>query len=225
MTFNRWLITLMGLVLVTGVAIWLDVPILRQVLGFLCFTIIPGLLIVYAIKLNETSFVNKFLLSAGLSISFLIFFGLLINALLPWLGYATPLSTPSLVISLTVAIAILCFIAYWRNRKDVQPTFMPKPGLDIKNKSLWLLLFPILFPLMSVIGRYFADTTGDNKLLLAVFFLIPLYVILVAWQNKKIPKATYPVALGMIGMAILLSYGLISDYLVGGRAAARDFYS
>lgn len=221
MTFNRWLITLMGLVLAADVAIWLDVPVLRQVLGFLCFAIIPGLLIVYAIKLNEIGFLKKFLLSVGLSISFLVFFGLLINFLLPWLvGYAKPLSTPSLVISLSAAIALLCVIAYWRNRNDVPPTFIPWLGQDIKTKSLWLLLFPILFPLLSVIGRHFADTGGNNTILLVMLFLMPLYVILLMWQNKNVPTATYPLALGMISMALLLSYGLISNYLMGG-----DIYS
>ncbi len=219
-TFNRWLIVLMALVLVADAAIWLNVPVLRQVLGFLYFTIVPGLLIVYAIKLNEIGFVKKFLLSVGLSISFLIFFGLLINALLPWLGYSTPLSTPSLVISFTVAIAILCSIAYWRNRNDTQPAFVLRVGQDIGNKSLWLLLFPILFPLMSVAGRYFADINGNNTLLMVMLLLIPLYVLLLIWQRKKVPIATYPLALGMIAVALLLAKGLISDYLIGG-----DIYS
>ena len=211
----------MMLVLGTDAAILLDIPVLRQVLGFSCFAIIPGLLILYALKLNRIGFLKRFLLSVGLSISFLIFWGLLINVLLPLFGYPTPLSTPSLVISMTIVLMALGLVAYWRNRDGIQLTSIQELVEDIKNKHLSLLLFPLLFPLLTVIGRNQLDTYGDNRIILATFALIPLYVVLLIWQNKKVPKATYPVAIGMISISLLLARGLVGNYLMGGG----DIYS
>jgi len=216
MTFKRWLIALMVLLLVADIAILLDVSVLRQVLGFLCFTTIPGLLILYTLKQNEISFLKKVLLSIGLSISFLIFAGLTINGLLPWFGYSKPLSTFSLVISLTLILAILGFSAYWRNKGSFQFSFPLEPYAHLKDKYLSLLLFPLLFPLLSVIGRHLADTSGNNLVLIVMFLMIPAYIVLLMWQNKKVPEATYPVAILMISLALLLSRGLTSNYLIGG---------
>lgn len=219
MTFNKWLIILMALMIATDIAILLDIPVLRQVLGFVCFTTLPGLLILYALKLNYLSPLKRFLLSVGLSLSFLIFFGLLVNTLFPWLGYPRPLSTPSLVISASLALVILGLVAYLRNKENKQLT-LPKLRAYIKDKHLSLLLLPILFPLLAVIGRYTIDTGGSNVILMALFFLIPLYVVLLMWRNKKVPEITYPLAIGMISLSLLLSRALISDYLIGG-----DIYS
>lgn len=222
MTFKKWLITLMVLIVAADIAILLDIPVLRQILGFSCFFTIPGLLILYILKLNELDFLKKFVLSVGLSISFLIFAGLLINTLLPRFGWSTePLSTPSLVLFFSLAIAILGFGAYWRNRDSTRSIFSPELGGDIKDKHLWLLLFPLLFPLLVVIGRRVIDTGGSNVILVGTFLLIPLYVILVMWQNKKIPPATYPIAIGMISLALLLARGMMSNYLIGNDIYAE----
>ncbi|MFC1903329.1 DUF2206 domain-containing protein [Chloroflexota bacterium] len=222
MTFKKWLLTLMGLLVAADVAILLDIPVLRQVLGFSCFFTIPGLLVLYILRLNELGFLKNFVLSVGLSISFLIFAGLLINTLLPRLGWSTePLSTPSLVLFFSLAIAILGFGAYWRNRDSTRSIFSPELGGDIKNKHLWLLLFPLLFPLLTVIGRRVMDTGGSNVILVGTFLLILLYVVLIMWQNKKMPAAAYPIAIGMISLALLLARGMMSNYLIGNDIYAE----
>lgn len=220
MAFKKWLITLIVLLVMADIAILLDIPALRQILGFLCFTTIPGLLILYIIKLDEIDFLKKLVLSVGLSLSFLIFVGLLINTLLPWFGYLKPLSTLPLVLCFSLTIAILGSIAYWRNKEDTRSISTPELGEDIKNKHLWPLLFPLLFPLLSVIGIKIMDAGGSNVILVVMFLLILLYAILVMWQNKKIPQVAYPIAIGMISLAILLARGLMSNYLIG-----NDIYS
>jgi len=126
MAFKKWLITLMVLIVAADIAILLDIPVLRQILGFLCFTTIPGLLILYIIKLDEIDFLKKLVLSVGLSLSFLIFVGLLINTLLPWFGYLKPLSTLPLVLFFSLAIAILGFGAY-----DLPPQRIPLIELEL----------------------------------------------------------------------------------------------
>ena len=43
----------------TDFTILLNIPFLKQILGFLCFTIIPGLLILHVLKLNKTEFLKN----------------------------------------------------------------------------------------------------------------------------------------------------------------------
>ncbi len=206
---------LAGIVLITNIAILLDIPVFRQVLGFLCFTIIPGLLILHILRLRGIGFVKGFLISVGLSISFLMFVGLLINATLPLFGYSTPLSTTSLVISFSLVLAALCFIAYQRNKHDFHFPGISHLQTGSKNQLISPLLLSLLFPLLSVLGMHLMNTTGNNVILITMLSLIPAYVILLVCLNKRIPQATYPVAILMISMALLLMYGLRSNYIIG----------
>ena len=212
---KSYFISLIGVVLITDIAILLDIPVLRQVLGFLCFTIIPGLLILHIFKLNEVSLLKKSLLSVGLSLSFLMFGGLLINAVLSAAGYSTPLSTTSLVISFSLVLLVLCFVAYWRNRGRLLPPSIPRLQMSASKSLLSLLLFPILFPLLSVLGTHLMNTEGNNVILMAMLFLIPAYVVALVCLKKRVHPATYPLALGMIGIALLLMQGLTSNYFLG----------
>ena len=218
---KSYFISLIGVVLITNIAILLDMPVFRQVLGFLCFTIIPGLLIFHILRLRDIGFVKGLPISVGLSISFLMFGGLLINAVLPAVGYSTPLSTISLVISFSAILAVLCLMAYWRNRDSFQPPSIPRLRMSASKSLLSLLLFPILFPLLSVLGTHLMNTEGNNVILMAMLFLIPAYVIALVCLNRRIHPATYPLAIGMIGMALLLMHGLTGNYIAGGDIHAE----
>ena len=109
---KEWLIFIIPILLITDLAILLDIPFLRQAFGFLFLTLLPGLLILQILKLNKIDFLEKFILSWGLSISFIMFFGLLINYLSLSLGYETQLSTIPLLTLFNVAIITLVIIGY-----------------------------------------------------------------------------------------------------------------
>jgi len=200
----------------TDLTILLDIPYLRQVFAFIYFTLIPGLLILYALRLNKISLLKKFVLSVGLSIAFLMFVGLLINVLYPLFGISKPLSTLSLVLSFTILLTILSFVAYKTN-KDA---FSFQDVLDInfsikKDHFISPLFFPILFPFMAVLGTDLMNTEGNNIILISLLLLIPIYIALIVALNKRIPKSTYPIAILMISLALLLMYGLTSNYVNG----------
>lgn len=213
---KHWFLALVAIVLAADISILIDLPFFRQVLGFLCFTIIPGLLVLYVLKLREMSFLKKLALSIGLSLVFLIFSALLINTLLPLIGYTKPLSTVPLLVTFNILIAILFFFAYRRNRNDSLNIGIPRLIIGSRKLLLSPLLFPILFPLLAVIGTHLMNLYGNNTILLINLYLIPIYVILLIFFHKRVPRATYPVALVMIGMALLLQRGLTSNYLIGG---------
>lgn len=212
---KQWFMFLLLAIFLTDLTILLDVPFLRVFFGFLCFTIIPGLLILHILKL-KLEIVKRFLLAVGLSVAFSMFFGLFINTLYSAFGFLTPLSTTSLVVSFTVILFVLTFVAYKRNKCDFDAKEVFNFNLNIeKNQLIAPLIFPILFPFLCIFGRFYMDLTGNNIFLLVLLFSIPAYIAVVTYLNKRIPKVTYPIAILMISMALIFMHSLNSNYIMG----------
>lgn len=222
---NKFII-IIALLFIADVAIFLDFPFLRQILVFACFMIIPGLLFLYALKLNKIDIFRKFVLSYGVSISLLMFTALFINFLYPSIGIPKPLSTTSLVISYNVVILILCFIVYKRNENEVGVWNGFNIKSNIKNNELISpLMFAIFIPFLSILGTHLMNTTGNNIILLAIPFLILIYAVFIIYFNKSIPKITYPIAILMIGITLTFILPLRGEYMIIGSDGAVEYHS
>ena len=222
---QKLLIAIVSFIFITDLTIVLNIPFMRQIFGFLCFTIIPGLLILYILKLNEIGFIKKFVLSIGLSIAFLMLVGLLLNHLYLAMGISKPLSTSSLLISFTIILVILAFIAYKRNKDDFSNSCILDINFSLKKDQLIsFLFFPIIFPFLAVFGTYLMNTEGNNIILMVMLFSIPVYVVAVVYFRERVPKITYPIAILMISMALLLMHGLTSNY-INGRDVHEEYYA
>ena len=222
------LLIIISTLVITNIAILLNIPFLRPISGFLFLTILPGLLILHVLKLNKIGFLEKFILTWGLSISFLIFFGLFVNNLSLGLGYETPLATIPLLVSFNIALIVLGVIGY--KTKTFEKSFI-KTGLSKKNRLLKLnlsvsekafLIVPILFPALSIFGMHVMNITSNNTILMFLLFLIPIYVVFVCFFNQKFPKRIYPVVIFLISISLLLLLSLRSNYLIG--ADVHDEY-
>ena len=208
---RKLLIALLSFIFIINLAIFLDIPFLRQILGFLFLTILPGLLILQIIRLNEIGFTEKFVLSVGLSVSFLMFFGLLINNLSLSLGYETPLATIPLLISFNLAFIVLAIIGYKINKTSI----LSLPDINLSTSEKAFLIVPILFPALSIFGMHLMNTTDNNIILMFLLFLIPTYVASVCFCNHKFPKRLYPVVIFLIGISLLLLMSLRSNHIIG----------
>ena len=208
---RKLLIALLSFIFIINLAIFLDIPFLRQFLGFLFLTILPGLLILQIIRLNEIGSTEKFVLSVGLSISFLMFFGLLINNLSLSLGYETPLATIPLLISFNLAFIVLAIIGYKINKTSI----LSLPDINLSTSEKAFLIVPILFPALSIFGMHLMNTTDNNIILMFLLFLIPIYVASVCFCNHKFPKRLYPVVIFLIGISLLLLMSLRSNHIIG----------
>ena len=223
--YEERMIFIVLILIITDITIFLDVPILRQTLAFLCFTIIPGLLVLHVLKLNKIDFLKKFILSIGLSLAFLIFFGLFINQLSLYVGVSEPLSTSVLVISFTILLILLSLIAYIINKSDSDIFYVSDVGKYLESGRLYSpMLASILFPFLAVFGTYLMNTQKNNIILMIMLFLIPLYIVLVVHLRNRIPKITYPVALYMISISLVLMHSLTSNYL-NGRDVQMEYYT
>jgi uncharacterized membrane protein len=218
--YKKWFYILIIVLLITDLAILLNIPFLRQILGFLFLTLLPGLLILQVLKLNKLDFLEKFILAWGLGISFLMLFGLLINNLSLGLGYERPLSTISLLILFNIAFVVLAIIGYKTNK---YPLFS-LPNFDLSTSEKAFLIVPVLFPALSIFGMNLMNTTDNNIVLMFLLFSIPIYVVFVCFFNHKFPKILYPVVIFSISISLLLLLPLRSNHLIGSDVHAEYYY-
>jgi uncharacterized membrane protein len=164
---------------------------------------------------------KKVVLWVGLSIFFLMSVGLLLNSLYPLV--TSPLSLTPVLIALNIVLIILAVAVYWRNKNDFEINALFNFTMDLKGKLISPILFPFILPLLAILGTYLMNTTQNNVLLLIMLLLIPLYLIAIAYLQKKVHWATYPLALWLISLSLLLMYGLTSSYLMG-RDVHLEYY-
>ena len=197
-----------------------NVPIMRQILGFVLLTFIPGGLILLILRLNRLGTVEKIVLSVGLSLAFSMLYGLVVNALLAAIGYDKPLSTASLLISFSIAIIVLAVIVYIRN-KDIAFTFS---SLKLGTKEKTLLIVPSLFPLLSIVGMRIMNLTDNNILLMFLLFAIPAFVIFISFFRDKLPQRLYPGFIFLISISLLLMLSLRSNHIIGTDVHESYYY-
>lgn len=201
-----------------------NIPLIRQMVAVLYFIFTPGFLILQILRLDNISFPKKLILSVGISLSFMMFTGLLINSLYP--AISEPLSLTPLLISLNIIMLGLIILAYKFNKTGFTPSriFNIKQHL-ITSRSRSLIIFPILFPLLAVLGTYLMNTQENNLIILLMLFLIPVYMVIVTYLREEIIfNITYPFAVWMIALGLLLMHGLTSYHLMG-IDIHNEFYS
>jgi len=208
---KKWFVFVISALLLTDLAILFNIPFLRQIFGFLFLTLLPGLLILQILKLNKLGFTEKFVLSVGLSVSFLMLFGLLVNNMSLYFGYETPLTTIPLLISFNLAFIGLATIGCMINKEPI----FSFPNLNLTTPEKVFLIVPILFPALSIFGMHIMNTTDNNTILMFLLFLIPAYVAFVCFSNQKFPKRLYPVVIFLISISLLLLMALRSNHVIG----------
>jgi len=197
-------------------ALGFDVPVLRQIVGFLFLTFVPGILILRILKIHNIGVIESVLYSVGLSLAFVMATGVVANFALPPLGISHPITLAPLIVTLTFFFLILCFLAYKRDR-DFRPT-TPLPEGNAKTEKPGSILKPvllaILLPLLAVLGASLVNSYQNNTLLFVLIFIVIAIIGLVAF-NKFIPPRVYPVMIFATAIALLYQTTFISSYLVG----------
>jgi uncharacterized membrane protein len=218
---KEWFLLIISLLIITDVSIILRLIILRETFSFLFFTIIPGMLIITIMRLDDLEFIKKALLWIGLSISLLMFGGLFLNSLYPYVSQ--PLSLPPILLTFNLIIISLALLSYTKNKENFNIGMIFNFQLDLKAKLVSPLLLPLIFPIMAILGTYLMNTTQNNIILLLMLFSIPLYIVVVVLLKEKVHKITYPISIWMIGLGLLLMHGLTSWHIVG-RDVHFEYY-
>jgi len=186
--------------------ILLDIPIAKQVIGFLYFGIVPGYVIVRLLKLEGIGKVETAIFSIGFSVAFLMLGGLLTNEICLWLGVSRPLSEGPLLLTLNSLALIGEILLYFRS--DDARFYIGK--IRDLHPSTW---FVIVLPILSIAGAMCVYAFGSNLMLLTMIPAIAL-VLIVGVMSKQIPTKFYPLALLMITISLLFSSTLVSKNLI-----------
>ena len=195
----------------------LDIFLLRQIIGFIYLTFIPGFIILRVLKLDKITITETILFSVGLSITFLMFTGAIINTLYPLIGISKPISTLPLIITISIGLFLLCILGYKTNKDFNQKIHI---NIDLNVIKSPQALFFILLPFLAIFGAYFVNFDRDSLLLLLLIILIALIMVF----NRYISENLYPLCLVAIALALLLSISLIGLYLSGYSDTHIEYY-
>ena len=216
---NDWEIKkFLKVVLSTQFAMWgvigldtlgLQIPIIRQLIGFVYLTFIPGIIILRIFKLHKLGNIETLLYAVGLSIATLMFTGLFMNTVYPFFGISRPISITPLIITISILVLILCILSYVRDKDYSNPSF-----IDVGEILSPPVLFLCLIPFLAIFGTYLVNFHHNNILLMFLIIILALIAISIAF-DKFIPKNLYPLAVFIIAISLLYHRSLISMYIWG----------
>lgn len=190
----------------------LDIIYLRQILGFLFIITIPGLLLMLCFKIREVKFWEYLVYTIGLSITFIMFAGLAVNWILPFLGITDkPLSLWPILICFDVFLIALGFVA-WRRNIDLKPFDITTPKLDLINNIFFIV--PMILPVLSVLGAFILNNHGSNILTVIMFSIIAAYSFLLTIFRRKINGGIWPWALFLIALSLILIVTMRGNYVI-----------
>jgi uncharacterized membrane protein len=183
--------------------------IVQQATGCIFLLFIPGILLLRVLKLHNLGSVATPLYAVGLSIATLMFSGLFINQVYPYLGITRPIAALPLLITLSAVVDILCLVAVVRDR-----TFSATDSLDLRAVVSPPTLALCLIPFVSIFGTYVMNGTSNNAILLLLIVLLAALVIVLTFR-RDVPRHVYPLAVFVSALSLLYYESLISNYLVG----------
>jgi uncharacterized membrane protein len=190
-------------------AVGLQIPIVRQFIGFVYLTFIPGILVLRILKLHKLGSIETLLYTVGLSIATLMFTGLFMNTAYPFFGISGPISVTPLIITISILILILCIISYIMDRDHSNPSF-----IDVGEIVSPPVLFLCLIPFLSIFGVYLVNFQHNNTILMFLIILLAIIAVSIGF-DKFIPKNLYPLAVFIIAISLLYHRSLISMYIWG----------
>lgn len=210
----------LSFIVLTDVFIILDIPILRQVFGFVLLTFLPGFLIIRILRFGKTS-LEKTLFLMGLSVSFLLFVPLLMNFAYPPIGISRPLSLSPLGTTFSVILVGLSLAAYKKGSLDLQINtegFKELIGKIMAPPVLGAALIVILGILGGLSIMFYRDSIVSLLLELSIALIIVLII------TDKISPRFYALYIFVIALALQYSRTLASPNLLAGSDSLYELY-
>jgi len=204
-------------------AIGLQIPILRQLICFIYLTFIPGIIILRILRIYNLSAIDTFLYAVGLSLSFLMFLGVLMNTLYPLLGISRPISLFPLVTTISIGVLILCILSYMTDKNLSNTISKEAFSADLKEAFSPILFF-CLIVFSAILGAYLVNYYQNNVLLMLMFVMIALAVVLIVY-DRLFPKELYPLLIFIIALALLYHISLISKFVTSGDVFNEIYFS
>jgi len=229
---NKLFIGILAFMLIVNILIIFNLNqfYIRAILAFIFLITIPGLLIMLCLKIRNINPWEYLVYTVGLSVAFIMFAGLAVNWILPFLNITDkPLSLYPILICFDTFLLVLWLIAQRRNEDNVHLLIFPFNEYKREGRKLSFIpklskftgldrifmIIPFFFPFMAVIGAFLLNNHGTNVVTMVMLGAIAVYVFLVVLFRDKLNENVFPWALWMIGLALLLSFSMRSWYVSG----------
>lgn len=203
LTFSLALIGLVG-VSIQG----FDMFFLRQLIGFIFLSFLPGICILRILKIHNLETINTLLYSIGLSLGLIMFIGLIINFFLPIFGIDKPITIIPVTVTFLGVILVLATLAYIFDKNFISAT---EPGTEIKSKYLISFFFLSLLPFLAVLGAMVVTYFQNNAILLLLMLII-CFILIIIILYDGISESLFGYAVLMISISLLLHATLVSQY-------------
>jgi len=187
-------------------AVFFNIPIARQILGFIYLTFVPGYVLIKLFKMKMKCLTETVLFSAGLSITFLILMGLIINEFYSIFAVQKPLSLIFLLSAISIFTLTCTIVAYLKNRNN-EP-------LNLKFEKPLIVLILLCIPTLSITGAITSGIYGDNRILLFTIMVIAAIFTITTISKKTVLTNLYPFIVLIIAISLIYHSALVSEKLI-----------
>ena len=186
------------------ITVFLDIPVARQIVGFVYIAFLPGFLLLRIFKLDFKNKFEELPFCIGLSIAFSMFLGLAANELYPFLGITEPLSVLPLLVTMGAVLLALTLIT--RNNVSSNISYsLPNP-----KKMVPFVLLAIV-PFLSIFGALYHSST----VLLLMAVMLSLVFAIALFFRKSLPSEFFPIAIVIFAVSLTFQRELVSQNLLG----------
>ncbi len=205
----------LGVILLVGnILLWLtiifNVPFVRQLIGYVYLTFVPGLIILSIFKIR-LKLGEACVFVVGLSIAFLMIIGFFINMLSPIIGIQNPHSALSYLIILTLVLSSFLFLL--RPSKTASHKEFPiqlNHKLNLKPTTLSVSCL-----ILSVAGAFSVNTLWSNNVVTLLMFICIAVSIIATLISSDPSQLDYVIIILGVTSAILFHVTLFSNLLHG----------
>jgi uncharacterized membrane protein len=151
----------------------MSVPLLRQIVGLIIMTFIPGYSILRILRIHNIDRIKSFMFSIGLSLSYTMILGLFLKLLSYRIGYFyPPFTLLKIVIFFNVSTYFLLALAYIRD-KDYRNSLTHRINFKLDDYQMLFLIFFLLICVFfsTYVATYYFQYLFQRMILILVIFI------------------------------------------------------
>jgi uncharacterized membrane protein len=190
-------------------ASYLNIWLLESCLAVIILGILPGLLIINLLT-NNISCMEKIIMGFGVSQVFLMIYFFVINQFLLYYGYQDSLKNNIIVDYIIVAICFLIVI-----NMAFKKSLINWDKIDISKKEIVLIIIALCIAILNVCGVLIERYANNNFMVMLSLLLIALFAIMIVALESKVSPKIFQVIIWLIGLPIVLMWGLRFSHVVG----------
>ncbi len=202
-------------------SIKLEVPYFRQLICFIYLILVPGSILIKLFQLKNMCFFERLVYTIGLSISFVIIIGLIINTAYLLLKILEPISVVPLMTAINIAVIIL-YIIYVTREWECPELCCDRFIKCIKTNFSSSAFLCYLLPVLSIIGASAVNYYNNNVVFFALIIIEVIIIVLIGFDLFN-NKSLYPLAIFSIALSLVFYRTMITTF-ISGTDIHQEYY-